>query len=939
MNLSIVKSIHKTIILIVISIWCFFVTWFTQNSTFEQKASYVWINLDQIKQQPTISRYDVTRLLNAVECHDCIVTSEQFKSEYDISFWNKFSVLPWKDFDDIEYKQAIYKWESYYYCVASVWDKEYMYGYPLLTSPLCSWDFCGTNNITRWEFIQVVINIASEYIKNNYTANWKTINQWVSKQKSWSYIYNIFNNEDRENIKNNTNECENNECTIEDRKSFRTYLKYCMFNTKECNMKEFWWIKQWYWPIAELNIAIQENLLSENTFFINNIHKPIDWKTAVETFWKLFEKISCNFNGDYDCDWMLNTIDNCPNHYNPTQQDMDKDTIWNVCDNDIDWDWIQNSIGIIDERWSINANLRTDRTDNCILIKNTNQSDTNKNWIGDLCDNDIEWVSIGIRILWTWDNRRINAYVITDYTNTESSRKRIINNNEFIGKQVYYPIDQSGLYEFYVESLLDPKRKASAKSIIQRDKIYGSASIETVFSKPYLPIIIENTLQWEWWNEIERSLEGWIQSQQQITNNNKNSFIIRNPWTYTLSAIRKNNKQETIAIAKSIFTIQETNNNFQNITINNTRANIWDIITLTTQDEIKERKINRWDNKTTTTTKNTINHIYTDPWTYIITSIITLSNNTSREDYKTIIIENTSNKLKDKVLNITYDKLKNLPNEEIWYTNSRVWYNENEIQNELFLYSISNNKFGTINTSLSYPEFGIYYPQKQEVLWLCQVVSQQSTVVIKDSRMSCLDMKLKNISPQCDYDQDKIDDRCDDDIDWDWVKNAIWLITENHSSCNLLEAVIDKDKLPEHFLSCSLDNCPIHVNPNQTDENNDKHGDQCDNFNYIFSNPILPNNEIKDQDWDWISDDKDKCPTLKESYNWFEDNDWCPELWDNNPCKTAVLWDSTIWYECFQCPCQYAQEVSDLIPWDKIRSNLWDISGKILQSRSNEKTL
>ena len=77
-----------------ITVGGFFSLSFAQSSTFEQKAAYVGINLEQIKQQSTISRYDVTRLLNAVECNDCILPSAQFSTQYDVTFWNKFSVLP-----------------------------------------------------------------------------------------------------------------------------------------------------------------------------------------------------------------------------------------------------------------------------------------------------------------------------------------------------------------------------------------------------------------------------------------------------------------------------------------------------------------------------------------------------------------------------------------------------------------------------------------------------------------------------------------------------------------------------------------------------------------------------------------------------------------------------------------------------------------------------
>lgn len=158
-----------------------------------------------------------------------------------------------------------------------------------------------------------------------------------------------------------------------------------MFNLEECQMQEFWRISQWYWPIAELNIAIKEWIIINNESFINTIHKSIDGKTAV-SLEEFFPKIQCNFDNDYDCDGISNSQDNCPNYYNPSQTDTDSDTIWDVCDDDIDGDGINNPIGIVDERGGTNINLRTNSTDNCLFVQNNNQDDHNNNYQGDACE-------------------------------------------------------------------------------------------------------------------------------------------------------------------------------------------------------------------------------------------------------------------------------------------------------------------------------------------------------------------------------------------------------------------------------------------------------------------------------------------------------------------------------------------------------------------------
>jgi hypothetical protein len=72
---------------------------------------------------------------------------------------------------------------------------------------------------------------------------------------------------------------------------------------------------------------LKEKIININNNFTNSIHQPIDGKTAVEAFGKVFPKTQCNFDRDYDCDGILNQDDNCPNHYNPTQTDTDNDKI------------------------------------------------------------------------------------------------------------------------------------------------------------------------------------------------------------------------------------------------------------------------------------------------------------------------------------------------------------------------------------------------------------------------------------------------------------------------------------------------------------------------------------------------------------------------------------------------------------------------------------
>lgn len=90
--------------------------------------------------------------------------------------------------------------------------------------------------MTQGEFVQVVINIATNYIASSYTTNRNTIQNRLENQIPGSYNANIFNNQDRSLITTQSALCSSTNCTIPP-SAFRTYLKYCMFNLESCEMK------------------------------------------------------------------------------------------------------------------------------------------------------------------------------------------------------------------------------------------------------------------------------------------------------------------------------------------------------------------------------------------------------------------------------------------------------------------------------------------------------------------------------------------------------------------------------------------------------------------------------------------------------------------------------------------------------------------------------
>ena len=61
--------------------------------------------------------------------------------------------------------------------------------------------------MTKGEFAQVLVNLLTNYISNNYSTNWSNIKTWLSKNSNNIYIANTFNQEDKNLIDKKIQEC------------------------------------------------------------------------------------------------------------------------------------------------------------------------------------------------------------------------------------------------------------------------------------------------------------------------------------------------------------------------------------------------------------------------------------------------------------------------------------------------------------------------------------------------------------------------------------------------------------------------------------------------------------------------------------------------------------------------------------------------------------
>jgi hypothetical protein len=229
-----------------------------------------------------------------------------------------------------------------------------MNGYPASTSPICADKFCGAQITTKAEFIQVIINLLAKYMYPNIQIDRKQAQNRVSKLKTDSYEYKTLTTDDIKAIKDNATACSNEPCYLTRASDVSTYLKYCMFNLQICGMESVGKLKQGYRPIAEVNLLQSQNILTLDQTSWADTANPIDGTTVLEILSKVNGKIQCNFNTDYDCDGVPNSQDNAPNNYNPNQTDTDKDGIGDVLSSDIDGDGIFNPVGFVDDEGRIN---------------------------------------------------------------------------------------------------------------------------------------------------------------------------------------------------------------------------------------------------------------------------------------------------------------------------------------------------------------------------------------------------------------------------------------------------------------------------------------------------------------------------------------------------------------------------------------------------------
>ncbi|MDR0859505.1 MAG: thrombospondin type 3 repeat-containing protein [Candidatus Peribacteria bacterium] len=796
----------------------------------------------------------MARLLNAIECEDCIVPSPRTQQHYSLQFWTDFSKTPDRNLQDITYRGAWREKQDYYYCVAYVGEQEYMKGYPQATSPICGGKFCGQNAITKPEFFQAVLNIIDETIMKNYQANRADIKNRVAKLSPASYQYRVLVEKDLQAIQ--SADTKSKAITTSDQ--FQAYLKYCMFNLSQCGFQTFGNIGYGYWPVSELNVLIREGIITRTD--IENIYDNLKGSDALKILYYVYRNYSkCSVNDDYDCDTISNKDDNCPYTYNPNQLDMDYDGKGNVCDDDIDGDGKKNPEGIVDDN------------DNIIIGKWDPEGDDTplgegKRGFG---------LFINVQTLTDTIPARITAKVITD-GDLQSLQRSMDDGKNYTTTlpSIMHTYNAPGTYTISVLATDKSGKKAEAST-----KVYIAPGTNLQYQLAIQPAFTfkNGEIEYAFSASSKGDLDGIVRSfnNKDITEVKINEAVKKTfPQNETITVHAKAYYQNELKAVASMTLIHASSPKFSSLQV--TKGTLQTPTSITTNlvgqrvQEITNILRNWGDGTTTTGTSLTASHLYPSSGIKTLQQTIFLKNGQHLENVVTFFVENPF-KSHSMALNIngtqfsyaqaqaTNLSLSLLPISSATPISITNTFGVNQTQ------TFPATPLSKIKLQTTYTSAGSKTVTSFGEINRCVSLVNQGTVYVSSADRCLTALKNGTLSQyKCDMDGDSIPDICDDDIDGDGKKNLLGLIQYEKADCSYDSENIDEEILRKHFGVCSLDNCPFALNSDQVDLNNNGIGDLCESRTVRTISTPVNNDTLRkyDQDKDGIPDDVDLCPSI-----------------------------------------------------------------------------
>ncbi len=858
-----------------------------------------------------VSRKEAIYYLNYSDGIDCSNPSQEIKDKFNKTWWNGFQISSGTNLDDIVFG------EDKYYCIAYGAYNGYIHGY---SNGLCANKFCGNNNITQWEVIQMVTNILSTVIYKKYSfKNITKFKSWIDTIKKNYKKYGLTTN-DFTIIQNLENRCENS-CSIESIDEFNIYKKYCAYNLEDCGFSPLQWIEEGSSLLVSLNILMKENIFNYEKANNINVTKLVTGEGLIKWLYEVKQIKTVSVDLDYDGDNILNKNDNCLSTYNPSQADIDNDNIWDVCDNDIDGDWISNPVWIVDDNGNIVYSLIEKDQDNCLFQKNKDQADNNKNNIWDVCENHMQnyiWISISCNPL-----NGYKPFITTCNATTVGNVSKIkwdwgdlqISN----WKTVKHTYKDAGLFVINATAIWENNSVAIASMEIKiwdktKDNsigfsIYGTnfqwkAPKKLWFATKYTNNNIDNVVfdfgEWKIYK---------VKAGKSVSKN----FVY--PGTYQAKVVAMKWNLE-IAKASAQFTL-DANDDLAGYGAYLSSSDlegiiwkkIWFKITAFNFDlQDVDYILWDWGDGTNPEKKKSFLHYYsyTKEWIYNPIVKIYLENGKIITLSLTERISSTIQNNSTYWMMISSENLRTKVNQEISYTINLKPIQKNNIKKIIWKYGDTTTYIDETNLSLTskhtYNAWGLFQVSSQVILKdNTMLYSSLAQVVYWNENCYLWALGQYNWF-KCDLDKDGIPDVCDENIDGDNYNNLLGILTNENSNCSFTKNIINKVNLQKEYDLSSkwkeIDNCPFLENDLQTDSDGNGIWNDCETSN--------------DSDSDWIVDAEDQCINLPENINGIEDKDGCPEI---STIKNKFIFTTE---NCQSCPCHRADWDSELMVWDTI---------------------
>jgi hypothetical protein len=918
----------------------------------------------------TISRYEFTELLTAAECRDCLSPEKTLADTYTSPRLQTIKASSLIALDDIERTD---EWPNtpWFYCVANVVDRWLMQWFPRNTSPYCPWKFCGTSDLTMIDFLDSMIRTLWVTVREEYPVNWWKLKA-RAKDNAWLPI------SYHKAIDTELGRCGETPCAASSRDAFAVRVQWCRTDSVACGL----------WDISALGILWPRWIVLQNAGVIpqdailTNSFAPVNRDFAMQATRVVSELLDCTNNSDWSNSWwsgwnntgwinndwnfsgwiwnwaqwpkkttpidpdgdgIANIDDVCPQIYDPLQRDLDKDGIGDVCDDDIDGDGVKNIIWVVDYNWRLQQELVLKSNDNCVIDPNSDQENSDWDPYGNVCQTVMQnsayralqitwslragWSPLTVQfyqemVSWTWPlswdmwDGTILVWLSPKHTYKLPGRYTVIAKTIEQKETIIalLPIDVYPAENVQVWTVM------AIKSIDRQQRNIAVQHV-TVWDVQKL------TLQWNWPMQTVKPKEiatiwfddWWVQQFVMQSYNSLWEWV----WLTRLS-------------------VEPRNRSYSYILTNSLNTEVWKKTTLTTVASwITANTI--WQiirdlgDGNTLISGSVIDYTWNQPWIYLVKQRIVFTDPT-REVHENII----SLVVRPLIANqrpimMTVDKLLKTTTDEFIFGLDLGDRSAELFQRCDWTFASNQRRFSTNPKEVfrfRYPVPGSY-PVIAHCLTKSDMWFTVWLTVAVDQAEWCG-------NAVCDLDKDGIPDLCDDDIDWDWLKNRLTLLTKEPSDCKLFHSLIEKTVRDDYFWQIAwweqFDNCPFLPNPEQGDVNKNWYGNACDSstwsntwwWNWWDDWTWDSDWPDKDDDGDGIDNGSDSCPWTPESANGSSDADGCPEApvdeWNDNNGDNGLVRIDT----CTQCPCPEADYASSLWKWDRVRALLLDPLGKMI---------